>query len=248
MSTTYPPTHAQLVAGTVSPVWARLRLTLFALSLATVLAIVATGVRPASFTELAKAIGDGRVGQVTVLQALAADQVGATTAEVRWHDGFLPRWTPVRHTREGAPDAPDTLWTFDDRELEVIRGDIATHLARYAPGPVEVTVHDVSTAPPTRHEVGGWVVPGWVVALALTSFAGVIGLLLSAPEPVLATRWAWFWAFLSPVGFLALPAFLLWGVPPTGASERPWSRSGRLTGGWAFLIFCVLMSPAAVGL
>ena len=66
----------------------------------------------------------------------------------------------------------------------------------------------------------------WVVAVLL---------LATVPEPRWATRWAWFWAFITPLGVVALPLFALGSVPlPGRPAPRP--PGHRLTGGWAFLL------------
>ena len=103
----------------------------------------------------------------------------------------------------------------------------------------------ITTALPdsTQFYFRDWVVPGWVTTLSLLVFALTIGLLLTSPEPRLATRWAWFWALVSPLGIVALPVYLLFGIPRTGAVERPYTRAGRLTGGWSFILFCILLAP-----
>jgi hypothetical protein len=92
--------------------------------------------------------------------------------------------------------------------------------------------------PSSESTVWGWSLPGWmglaVATLLLTSF----GLLISGPQPWRATRWAWFWLILTPLG---VPAFLLLsGRTPLLPDPRPTAR--RLTGGWAFLLSLVLGS------
>lgn len=119
-------------------------------------------------------------------------------------------------------------------------GDLAPELNQYAPAPLTITHAQPDT---TQFHVRDWIVPGWVTFLALAAWAFTLGLLITAPEPLLATRWAWFWAIMSPLGVVAMPVFLLFGIPRTGAIERPYTKAGRLTGGWAFILFCILLVP-----
>lgn len=230
-----------LVGRTVSPTWARLRYALLAACVVVVVAAVALGIRPASWSELGRALNRGEVTQVTILNALEPGQVGEVTAEIRWHDGFMPRTTSVRQLREGLPGTSgSTIWTSEERTLHEVHGDLAPELNAYASAPLTIT-----TAFPdsTQFHIRDWIVPGWVTVLALMVAALTIGLLITSPEPLLATRWAWFWALMSPLGIVTLPVYLLFGVPRTGAVERPYTRAGRLTGGWSFILFCILLVP-----
>lgn len=100
-----------------------------------------------------------------------------------------------------------------------------------------------------RVVVAGLVLAGWlrdtwhvspdvVPGLSLAwSWAGIAGLatfilLVSGPQPRLATKWAWFWLMgIGPLGM----AFLLLEPVPVWLRDALPARQ-RLTGGWAFLI------------
>ncbi len=241
MSSTSFDTRLPVAGRTVPASVARIRYALLAALVVVALGAVAFGVRPASWAELTRAIDHGRVTEVTVLNALEPGQTGEVSPEIRWHDGFMPRTTSVRQVRPGTlGETGSSIWTSEDRPLHQVTGDLAPALNEYAAAPVKIT-----TAQPvsTQFYIRDWIVPGWVTVLALAAWAFTISLVITAPEPLLATRWAWFWAIMSPLGVVAMPLFLLFGIPRTGAIERPYSRAGRLTGGWAFILFCILLVP-----
>lgn len=91
-------------------------------------------------------------------------------------------------------------------------------------------------------------VPGLSLAWSLAGLAEIatLVLLVTGPQPRLATKWAWFW--LLGVGPLGL-AFLLLEPVPVWLREALPARS-RLTGGWAFLLMVVagLLSSTVHGL
>lgn len=234
-------TAAPVTGRIVSPAWARLRYGLLALFGVVLLGMLTMGVRPATFTDFGAALSQGRVSAVTVVDEMPEGWSGTSTVEIRWHDGLLPRYTQVRQVRAGS--GPEVT-TSNDRDLHVVHGSITDELRLYAP---DVTVNAAERAS-TTFQVANWHVPAWVTILALFGAALTVTLLITAPEPLLATRWAWFWALVSPVGFIALPLFLLLGIPRTGAVELPYSKAGRLTGGWSFILFCFLAPSLVPGL
>lgn len=244
MSTSFgQPTPQMLGAGaTVAPFWAALRYTLLAVFVAVAVGILTTGIRPGSFFELARSIQEGRVTQVTVSNALRPGSTGTALAEIRWHDGFLPRYTEVRQFVPG-DDGPNYT---GGSALQEITGDIGTHLNQYSSAPLVVTQAPDRTG--VQWTLLGWRVPAWVGILGIVAALGTIGLLISGPQTLMATKWAWFWALSSVVGFAATPVFLLWGIPRTGEVEQPYTRQGRLTGGWAFILFSVVAASAFPGL
>lgn len=225
----------------VSPVWAALRYGLLALFGAVAIGIVAFGVRPASFGELADHLRTGRVSQVTLVGELPETSTGSSTVEVRWHDGALPRFTNVWQVR----GTPEQQVSSAGVHLQMVRGSVVEHLDAHAPSPLSVT--HIAERPSVTWTLVGWEVPGWVVIAALVGAAGLLFLVISGPQTLLATRWAWFWALTSVVGFAAVPVFLLWGQPRTGEPELPSTPAGRLTGGWAFLLFGVLAATLFPG-
>lgn len=84
-----------------------------------------------------------------------------------------------------------------------------------------------------RWTLAGWRVPAAAGWLGLVAWAATMLLLVGGPEPWRATRWAWFWLVLAS-GPLGVLAHLLLGGPL--GVKRPAAGSGRLTGGWAFLL------------
>lgn len=91
----------------------------------------------------------------------------------------------------------------------------------------------------TRHQftpgggrLFGWQTPNPLALTALLLLLVGFGVLVSGPAPWRATRWAWFWLLLPPVGGIAF--LLLSGPTPGVPGPRPPGR--RLTGGWAFLL------------
>lgn len=76
---------------------------------------------------------------------------------------------------------------------------------------------------------------------AMAVLVATLFLVVNAPRPRWATRWAWFWLVMSPALPVTAPVFLILSGPlhPTGT---PTASSGRrLTGGWAFLIAVVVL-------
>lgn len=94
-------------------------------------------------------------------------------------------------------------------------------------------------------------VSGWLAWGGLPVGVATLALLIAGPEPRLATRWAWFWLFGldAPLGALVVLGYFILGGP-TFKFSGVCPGSGRLTGGWAFLL-AVLSSgvlAAAAGL
>lgn len=87
----------------------------------------------------------------------------------------------------------------------------------------------------------GWHVPNAVAIPAFVLFLAGLVVLMAGPQPRRATRWAWFWLLLPPLGcllFLTLSG-------PTGGVPAPRDPDRRLTGGWAFLLSLPLMAVLA---
>ncbi|MDO5534001.1 MAG: hypothetical protein Q4F65_05055 [Propionibacteriaceae bacterium] len=212
------------------------RYAVLALLVAVGIGILALGTRPAPVTELGQALASGRVTEVTVANALAPGATGTATAEVRWHDGLLPRFTTVRQV---APPPGQDGGVVVSEPDQPVTTSIEEWLTGYTEAPLAIThVEDRTTG--TTWWLYGWKVPAWVALPGLLAGLLTLSLLITGPEPLRATRWAWFWAIGSPLSFVTLPLFLLIGLPRTGAIEQPYTKAGRLTGGWSFLLFCVL--------
>jgi hypothetical protein len=84
-------------------------------------------------------------------------------------------------------------------------------------------------------------VPNALGISAFLLFLAGFPLLMIGPHPWRATRWAWFWLLLPPVGNVV---FLLLSGPTPGV-PRPRNPRRRLTGGWAFWLSLPLMSVLA---
>ena len=95
MSTTSsaPTATARPTGWTVPRSVAWFRYGLLALCATVGIGMLAFGTRPADFNELGRAINAGRVTQVVIANALPENATGTASAEIRWHDGFLPRYT-----------------------------------------------------------------------------------------------------------------------------------------------------------
>ncbi|WP_372595495.1 hypothetical protein [Actinotalea sp.] len=86
------------------------------------------------------------------------------------------------------------------------------------------TIVEVPYTPRSGVPIVNW----WAAA----SLLGLVAL-IAAPQPRLATKWAWFWiAWTNP---LILVFFLVEPVPLWRTAPMP-APAARLTGGWAFLI------------
>ena len=218
----------------VAPYVARLRYGLLAVFLVVGIGMLVLGARPAPLLELGKALNAGKVTRVTIVGALPPGSIGNARAEIRWHDGVMSRWTQVTQER---PD-PQGHATQYDSTAPLVTGSIEEHLQAYTEQALTVT-HLPRGDGPTWY-LAGWQVPAWVGLLGIIATLLSVALLVSGPETLRATKWAWFWAISSPLGPVMLPVCLLVGIPPTGAVEQPYTKHGRLTGGWSFLLFCVL--------
>ena len=92
-------------------------------------------------------------------------------------------------------------------------------------------------------ELGPLVVPEPLAVVLLLGWLAALALLVTGPEPLRATRWAWCWLLIVPL--VGVPAFLLLSGPTPGL-PRPAPGRPRLTGGWALLLSLVLV-PGARG-
>lgn len=225
----------------VAPIWAILRYGLLALVAAVAVGLVAFGVRQASFVELTDHLRTGQVTQLTLVGEMPDTSTGTRVVDIRWHDGILPRSTSVLQVR-GIPEEQ----VSGGASLPLIRGSVADDLTTFAPHPPSVT--HVTERSSITWQMLGWQVPAWVGIAALAAALGTLLVLITGPQTRLATRWAWFWMLGSVVGLVVVPVFLLWGQPRTGQPELAYTKAGRFTGGWAFLVFSVLASTLFPGL
>ena len=87
----------------------------------------------------------------------------------------------------------------------------------------------------------GWQVHNALGMSALLLFLAGFALLVAGPHPWRATRWAWFWLLLPPVGVVV---YLVLSGPTPGV-PGPRNPQWRLTGGWAFLLSLPLTAVLA---
>ncbi|MCZ2818374.1 hypothetical protein [Modestobacter sp. VKM Ac-2984] len=204
--------------------WTALRVALALGWVVVALATVLVGQRPASLEDLRAAVDGGWVQELQVSEGLEPDATGYAVQTAVWQSGLITRRTEVWEASPGAQPPGGSR--------PVVIGDLADQLRTVEPGlRVEALAEPLSSS-----EFLGWRTPMWVGTLLLVTWLAGMFLLVGGPVPERATRWAWFWLTWTPLG---TPAFLLLSGPFPGVpAPRPGAR--RLTGGWAFLLSCVL--------
>lgn len=195
---------------------------------------------PGSYDDLRAAVAEGDVDRVGVSPLVAAEQVprrgGRLEVRVVWRDGLLEREVVVVEARPGSRAAQ--LAAVQGRAVEPPGGTVAGLLADRPD--LEVVVDD---GPTGNVRFLGLSASGAFTVPLIASVVLLLLLIAFGPEPSRATRWAWFWLTGLPlVGpFLYL---LLSGATVPTAPPAP-GRTGRLTGGWAFLVNLAIGSFAA---
>ena len=184
------------------------------------------GQHTTSFAQLKADLADGEPSTVKIADDLHAGATGYVTGELLWRDGLFWQRASVLQghggpgVQHGAADQADVSTP--------IAGDVASQLREINP-----RVRIIRTNLPTSGgSIVGWQVPTWMALTALALFLVTVGLLTSGPQPWRATRWAWFWLIVSPLGTLSY--LLLSG--PTPSIPAPRDPRRRLAGGWAFLL------------
>lgn len=206
-------------------IWDRVRWGLVAGWLAVLVTFPLTAERSASWSDVRALVASGEVTAVRISPELSAD--GQRNVEVHWKHGLLAYVTEVRQVQGDGFD-PGT----DDEITATLHSAPSGELIALQPG---LTMSRDDGYDPGERVLGFEPPMTLYVAMAVLTLAGLV-VLVRGPQPRLATRWAWFWFFGSPIGS-ALFAFLSGPIPGIrGRREPPW----RLTGGWAFLIVAVL--------
>lgn len=205
--------------------WQVLRWIALALLVLTLIAGPLVGEREGRLGELERAVRTGGTTQVLVeSRDLGPDGTpfeidsGYVTYRLVWREGWQRRFTEVGREVGTGVTTSSSLPRITVPVEEMLR-DLDPE--------VQVTFAEPRTA---WSMIGKYQAPaGWAV---LPLLAGLLWLniLISGPEPRLATRWAWFWLAFSPAVVLVAPAYLLLGAQ--GATPG----AQRLTGGWALLI------------
>jgi hypothetical protein len=206
--------------------WDRVRHVLIVGWLLILVATPLVGERTATWGELRALVAAGEVDAVRISGELPYRANGYSVVEIHWRHGWQ------RHTAEvvqvsGRGQRPEAEAAADG-DAPVIQAAPSSRLTALQAG-LQVTRDQ-------RRSDGGGLL-GWHVPYALTSSAFVLFvasfvLLVAGPQPWRATRWAWFWLLLPPVGSIA---FLVLSGPTPGV-PRPRDERRRLTGGWAFLL------------
>ena len=218
------------IAGTRST-WDWIRLSLCVGWLLVLLAVPVVGERTASWDDVRGLVKSGQVDSVRVSKELPASASGFSTVEVHWRRGLLRYETEVIQVRGDGEDPADADVPSDSGRV-VVRTPPSDQLAGLRAGLVV-----------TRDQRNGhgsdlldWKMPNVLGVPAAALALAALGLLVAGPQPWRATRWAWFWLLLPPVGSIAF--LLLSGPTPFVPGPRRPSR--RLTGGRAFLLSLLL--------
>lgn len=204
------------------------------MALTTAALLVTMGMRPATYGDLLSDVAESKVFEV---QAAGPDEpANGDQVELRWtvFNGLLDQYATVTVADSRGYDA----W---DESVFVTAADPRETLLSINP---DLEMTDVSFTDGPSTTFMEWRAPGPVVLLALASWLAVLLLLVGGPEPWRATRWAWFWIWLSTGPFGAMAYLLLGG--PSGIG-RPRSPRRWLTGGWAFLLGLVFLGGYGAG-
>lgn len=200
----------------------------------TVLVAVLTGARVGTFEDLQSDLARGAVSQVRVEGFAGAPTdysggvQGVTMVRLVWQGGWHRSAAEVQLASsveeleaQGVGSTPGTF----------IIGDVDRALREFSPD-VEVVGATLSNG--IYSTVGGWELRGVGAYLPGALIVAFLLVLVNAPEPRLATRWAWVWLTFSPALVVAAPAYLLIGA--RGQIPARW----RLNGLGGFLILLLL--------
>lgn len=218
--------------------WDRVRHILVMGWLLLIVAAPLVGERTASWDDVRSLVAAGEVGSVRLSGELPVDATGYGVVEVHWRHGPLRYMAQVLqvHGRGWTPEEEAT--TKDDHDVSaVLHASPSSRLAALQPG-LRVTRDERLSA---GGRLLGWHVPNAVAIPAFLLFVAGLVVLIAGPQPWRATRWAWFWLLLPPLGCLL---FLTLSGPTVGV-PAPRDPDRRLTGGWAFLLSLPLMAVLA---
>ncbi|SDS48325.1 hypothetical protein SAMN04488570_1977 [Nocardioides scoriae] len=215
-------------------VWDHVRHALVVCWLVALVALPVVGERNSSWDDVRGLVASGEVTRVRVSGELSDVGTGSSTVTVHWRQGLLGhRAEVVQVVGRGRAAGPDP-----GGEKTVVRVPPSRTLVQLQPG-IRLT-RDPSPAQ-SGSDVLGWTVPSAVALLGVVLLFVGLALLVGGPRPWRATRWAWFWLLLPPIGHVVF--LLLSGPTPGVRPPRPGAR--RLTGGWAFLLSLPLASLLA---
>lgn len=207
----------------------RIRWTFIPLLLAIGAYTLLFGVRAAGYHALEAGVAAGEIETISATPGIEGMAEGSTVQEVRWSQGGRHYRTEVRMI---TPTTADDHVASDD--LPALWGhDVAGTLRTTNP---DLRVERAVGESELYSEVLGYRLPAWVGWALVAIGIGSLSMLISGREPWRATRWAWFWIMLSPIGLLIY--LVLSG--PTPLIPAPRKPARRLTGGWAFLLSLLL--------
>lgn len=213
--------------------WRQLRFALLAGVAVAVILITTLGAAPATFTDVKAGIATGRVDEVRIVGGLSPQSTGYAHVVMFWRDQGRQRYAEVVQQSDIAAPPPAQF-----PETEHVIGSIEEPLRALGGDGMRIVKTESS---PSGFTVAGWQVPRWLGWMILLIWLGALLLLRRGADPWWGTKWAWFWALLSPLSLLTVPAFLLLSGPPPGVPQ--YSEPGRrLSGGWAFLLVGALSS------
>jgi hypothetical protein len=199
-------------------------------------AVVLTIERSASLGDLESSLRSGDVEEVVVAGGLPdRARAGSGLVELRWTEGRLRYAAEVEQLVGAGRNTPGAF-----ADVEDVVGDVTTYLTRIDPD-VEVLTGPRRMPSGFTTDAFGWTVSGWLAWPFLALLLLTLWVVVVAPEPWRATRWAWAWLvlLLAPLGGVA---YLLLGGP-TGAVRRPpGPPRQRFTGGWAFILAFLVAS------
>ena len=217
---------------TVATRWIDPRFALLLVVLVVAVCGACFGSRTATMSQLNAAITAGRVTEVRVNGALEPGASGSGLVHIFWRDGLISYVTQVVQQSDIAA-LPPAQFPGDQH----IVGDLVAQL-RSVDGSGSLQVRTDTSGLSFGPTVAGWQLPIWFGLVLMAVWLAVVALILHGPEPLWATRWAWFW-LVSTSASVGVPLFLLMSGPPPGVPQ-PAHPGRRLTGGWAFLVSGVL--------
>jgi hypothetical protein len=222
--------HKQTGRGQRSPAanrWVRVRYALIVGWLLVIVATVMLGERSGSWVGVQGEVASGEVGTIRVDGALPADATGYATVDVHWRHGL---WRYIARVVEvHGPGAPSKETLLEGAGVSaVVHTDPGVRLSRSHSGLRVLR----ESRHPSDSSLLGWRVPSWLGLVAFALVLGGLATLVAGPQPWRATRWAWFWLALPPLGSIAFVLF----SGPTPLLPTPRDPTRRLSGGWAFLL------------
>ena len=201
------------------------RLVLLAAWLLVIVAAFVLGERTASWSSVKGLVASGEVDRVRVSGELPESATGYGLVTVHWRRGLFGYQAQVLQVRGRQVDEARSS---NQDVTTVVRTPPSGLLKALRPGLLVFN----DNVPVSDATVFGWRVPGVVGVLAVLLALLGLGLLVAGPVPWRATRWAWFWLLVPPVGSIA---FLLLSGPTPGV-PAPRDPDRRLRGGWAFVL------------